>query len=91
MVARELREGKNAASIRASLELHLKEAPPVLDEAVPIPIASIRAMSFSAAMGHACGLNFKAADHLKKHPEFRWEQSVLRDLNAGGWTTFRAE
>ncbi len=39
MVARELREGKNAASIRKSLELHLKEAPPVLDEAVPIPIA----------------------------------------------------
>jgi hypothetical protein len=51
----------------------------------------IAAMSFTAAMGHACGLNFKAADHLKKHPEFRWEQSVLRDLNAGGWTTFRAE
>jgi len=39
MVARELREGKNAASIRAALELRSKEAPPVLDEAVPIPIA----------------------------------------------------
>ena len=48
----------------------------------------IAEMSFSAAMGHACGLNFKASEHLKKHPEFRWEQSVLRDLNAGGWTTF---
>lgn len=38
MVIRELREGKNAASIRASLEARMKEAPPVLDEAVPIPI-----------------------------------------------------
>ncbi len=50
----------------------------------------IAAMSFSAAMGHACGLNFKAAEHLKKHPEFKYEQSVLRDLNSGAWTTFRA-
>ena len=39
MVARELREGKNAAAIHAALEARMKEAPPVLDEAVPIPIA----------------------------------------------------
>ncbi len=51
----------------------------------------IAAMSFTAAMGHSCGLNFKSADHLKKYPEFKWEQSVLRDLNSGAWTTFRAE
>jgi protein-disulfide isomerase len=38
MVARELREGKTPASIRAALERLLKEAPPVLDEPVPIPI-----------------------------------------------------
>lgn len=38
MVARELREGKTPAAIRANLERLLKEAPPVLDEAVPIPI-----------------------------------------------------
>ena len=51
----------------------------------------IAAMSFTAAMGHSCGINFRAADHLKKYPEFKWEQSILRDLNSGAWTTFRAE
>jgi len=48
----------------------------------------IAALSFTAAMGHSCGINFKAADHLKKYPEFKWEQSILRDLNSGAWTTF---
>lgn len=38
MVARELREGKTAEAIRADLERRTKEAPPVLDEAVKIPI-----------------------------------------------------
>ncbi|MGA2598352.1 MAG: C45 family peptidase [Bryobacteraceae bacterium] len=51
----------------------------------------IASMSFTAAMGHSCGINFRAADHLKKYPEFKWEQSILRDLNSGAWTTFRAE
>ena len=38
MVTRELREGKTADQIRAGLESRMKEAPPLLDEAVPIPI-----------------------------------------------------
>jgi protein-disulfide isomerase len=38
MVARELREGKTAESIRTTLEQRVKQAPPVLDEPVPIPI-----------------------------------------------------
>jgi hypothetical protein len=38
MVTRELREGKTADSIRGELESRMKEAPPVLDEAVPINI-----------------------------------------------------
>ncbi|MEO7145292.1 MAG: C45 family peptidase [Bryobacteraceae bacterium] len=46
-------------------------------------------MSFFAAMGHACGLNFKAAEHLRKHPEFAWEKAELRDLNSRPWTNFR--
>ena len=50
----------------------------------------ITAMTFTAAMGHACGLNFKAAQHLKEHPEFAWEKSVLKDLDAYPWTTFEA-
>jgi hypothetical protein len=46
-------------------------------------------MSFTAAMGHADGIDFKAAQHLKEHPEFDWQKSVLRDLDSHAWTTFR--
>jgi hypothetical protein len=45
-------------------------------------------MSFSAAAGHACGLDFKAADHLRAHPEFDWQKGLQRDMNAHAWTTF---
>ncbi len=45
-------------------------------------------MAFTAAMGHSCGLDFKAAQHLKDHPGFEWEQNVLRDLDTHAWTTF---
>jgi hypothetical protein len=45
-------------------------------------------MSFSAAAGHACGLDFKAADHLRAHPEFNWQKGLQRDMNAHAWTTF---
>jgi hypothetical protein len=45
-------------------------------------------MSFEAALGHACGLKVKAADHLKAHPEFAWEKPLLRDLPANPWTEF---
>jgi hypothetical protein len=45
-------------------------------------------MSLAAAMGHACGLGFRAAEHLGKYPEFAWQKDVLRDLPARPWTTF---
>ena len=45
-------------------------------------------MSFTAAAGHACGLNFKAAEYLRKHPGFAWEKPLLRDMDAYPWTTF---
>jgi hypothetical protein len=48
-------------------------------------------MSFTAAMGHACGIDFKAAKHLKKHPEFAWEKDVLKNLDSHAWTTFSAK
>jgi hypothetical protein len=51
--------------------------------------AMIAQMSFTAAMGHADGIDFKAAAHLKEHPEFEWEKGVLRDLDSHAWTTFR--
>jgi len=46
-------------------------------------------MSFSAAAGHACGMDFKAADHVRAHPEFAWQKDLQRDMNAHAWTTFR--
>ena len=45
-------------------------------------------MSFVAAAGHACGLNFKAAEHLREHPEFSWQKPLLRDMDSYPWTTF---
>jgi hypothetical protein len=47
-------------------------------------------MEFTALMGHACGMHFHAAQHLKEHPEFNWEKDVLRNLDAHEWTTFQA-
>jgi hypothetical protein len=43
-------------------------------------------MAFTGAVGHACGLSFDAAAHLKAHPEFAWESPVLRDLKSQPWT-----
>lgn len=45
-------------------------------------------MSFSAAAGHACGKDFKAAEHVRAHPEFAWQKDLQRDMNAHAWTTF---
>jgi hypothetical protein len=47
-------------------------------------------MSFTAAMGHACGMHFKAQQHLSRHPELAWTKDLLRDLDSHGWTTFTA-
>jgi hypothetical protein len=47
-------------------------------------------MSFSAAAGHACGIAFKAADHLRAHPEFEWQKTLQRDMHAYAWTIFTA-
>jgi phospholipase B-like protein len=47
-------------------------------------------MSLTAALGHSCGLNFKAAEHLRKHPEFAWQKEYLRDMPSRQWTTFSA-
>jgi hypothetical protein len=47
-------------------------------------------MSLVAAAGHACGTGFNAAEHLKAHPEFAWQQPLLRDIPSGKWTTFSA-
>jgi hypothetical protein len=47
-------------------------------------------MSFIAHAGHANGIDFKAADLLRAHPEFGWEAPLLRDMPAQPWTIFSA-
>lgn len=47
-------------------------------------------MSFEAAMGHACGLHFKASPHLAKYPDFGHLKGMLRDLPSSPWTLFAA-
>ena len=47
-------------------------------------------MELEAAIGHPCGLDFKAAEHLAAHPEFEWQRPLLRDLPARPWTVFAA-
>jgi hypothetical protein len=50
--------------------------------------AGIEAMSFTAHLGHACGMNFKAATHLAKYPDASWYKPILRDMDARGWARF---
>ena len=47
-------------------------------------------LSFTAAAGHACKIAFRAAEHLKAHPEFAWQKEWLRDMSNGAWTEFHA-
>ncbi len=47
-------------------------------------------MTLVAASGHACGISFNAADHIKAHPEYSWQRNLLHDIPSGKWTTFTA-
>jgi len=47
-------------------------------------------MKMWATMGHPCGQDFIAADHVAKHPEFAWAKDLLRDLKSQPWTEFTA-
>ena len=51
--------------------------------------ASAEKMTMYAALGHACGRNFKAAAHLAQHPEYGWYKPILHDMDARPWTEFR--
>jgi hypothetical protein len=53
--------------------------------------AGAEKMTFYAALGHACGVNFKASQHLSKRPEFAWQRDILRDMPARGWARFSAK
>ncbi len=47
-------------------------------------------MQLVAAAGHACGIDFKAKQHLEAHPEFDWQKDLLRDMDSHAWTEFAA-
>ncbi|MDR3699817.1 MAG: C45 family autoproteolytic acyltransferase/hydrolase [Candidatus Sulfopaludibacter sp.] len=53
--------------------------------------AGAEKMTLTAALGHACGLHFKAAEHLAKHPEYSWFKPVLKDMDSHQWTRFTAK
>ena len=47
-------------------------------------------MSLAASMGHSCGIHFRAAAHLRRHPKYNHLKPYLRDLPSRPWTTFEA-
>jgi hypothetical protein len=53
--------------------------------------ARAQKMSLVAAMGHACGLDFKASYYLAMHPRFNWYSPILRDMPSREWTWFGAK
>jgi hypothetical protein len=50
----------------------------------------VRHMSLMAAAGHACGMTFKASEHISSHPEYNWQKPALKDMDAQPWTKFKA-
>jgi hypothetical protein len=53
--------------------------------------AGAEKMSLTAALGHSCGIGFKAQEHLAKHPEFAHLRDILKDMPARGWARFTAK
>ncbi|HJQ25580.1 MAG TPA: C45 family peptidase [Blastocatellia bacterium] len=45
-------------------------------------------MKLWAAVGHACGTDFKLDAFLKAHPEYEWQRELAGDLPSGNWTLF---
>jgi hypothetical protein len=45
-------------------------------------------MSLLGAIGHSCGMDFKAVPHLRLHPEFNWQKGLLQDIDSHPWTLF---
>jgi hypothetical protein len=47
-------------------------------------------MAFLGAVGHSCGIDFRAVDFLKAHPEFGWQKPLLKDVLSHPWTRVAA-
>ena len=52
--------------------------------------AMVGRMELEAAMGHPCGLDFHAVEHLARYPQHAWQKGLLRDLPSRPWTLFSA-
>jgi len=48
-------------------------------------------MSFTAALGHACGRDFKSTPHLARYPGYAWYGRILHDMDSRPWTEFQAK
>jgi Phospholipase B len=48
-----------------------------------------RNMTLQARAGHPCGEDFIADKFLKEHPEFDWQQPILKDMKGNPWTEFK--
>ncbi len=66
-------------------------APAGTAEAKVADSAMAEKLSFVAGLGHPCGVAFNAKQHLKEHPEYAWQSSLLEDLKANAWTVVSAE
>lgn len=55
-------------------------------EAKVADASMVEHLSFTAGAGHPCGVEFNAAEFLKKHKEYSWQRSSLEDLKANPWT-----
>ncbi len=44
-----------------------------------------------AKWGHPCGMDFKADEFLRKHPQFEWQKNILKDIPSLPWTVFPIE
>jgi hypothetical protein len=50
----------------------------------------VKRMALVAALGHPCGIDYRAEPHLAKHPEHAWAKPLMRDLVAESWALFEA-
>ena len=65
-------------------------APAGVAEAKVSDSAMAEKLSFVAGMGHPCGVEFHAAEHLKAHPEYAWQSGLLEDVKANPWMVVSA-
>lgn len=46
-------------------------------------------MRFAARRGHPCGGDFLAKSFIEAHPQYSWQEPLLRDMLAGPWAEFK--